>query len=102
MSDTAVQGASYVADRRRAKRLGWFYIALAAFVTLVFAFTVTGDGDSSLGLVLARDRFADFEFGVGSIRILPSLVIPAATDWLRLAPVEATVRAAKALGGVAP
>ncbi|MCH7668187.1 MAG: ABC transporter permease [Acidobacteria bacterium] len=79
MSDTAVQGASLVATQRRAKRLGWFYIALAAFVTLVFGFTVTGDGDSSLGLVLARDRFADFEFGIGSIRILPSLVIPAAT-----------------------
>jgi general nucleoside transport system permease protein len=78
MTDVTLADAEVVRGERRARRLGWFYIGLGLFVALVFASTVTGEGNSSFGMVLARDRFADFEIGIGGLRLLPSLVFPAA------------------------
>lgn len=78
MADVTLANAEAIRAERRARRLGWFYIGLGLFVALVFASTSTGDGDASFGMVLARDRFADFEIGIGSLRLLPSLVVPAA------------------------
>jgi general nucleoside transport system permease protein len=78
MTDISLESVESIRSARRARRLGWFYVSLGLFVALVFATTVTGDGDASFGMVLARDRFADLSIGVGGLRFLPSLVFPAA------------------------